>query len=208
MLIFQSDKFFNPKINSMTDNLRFFLSRFEKLTDQEMDAFIAIFKPLTIKKLDHLFLEGEMVSSIYYINDGVMRGYYNKENEEITTNFYFGPTMVTDLIAVRGEIPTKMNVQALKNCNCMVASFSDLDVLVDDYPIFESVFFKFLEHLYLFGVARQHSFIFDRPQERYIKLFGERPKVIAEIPQRYIASYLGIKPETLSRIKARIFKEL
>ncbi|PZO27894.1 MAG: Crp/Fnr family transcriptional regulator [Flavobacteriaceae bacterium] len=192
----------------MTDNLRLFLSRFEKLTDQEMDAFIAIFKPLTIKKLDHLFLEGEMVSSIYYINDGVMRGYYNKENEEITTNFYFGPTMVTDLIAVRGEIPTKMNVQALKNCNCMVASFSDLDALIDRYPTIESVFFKFLEHLYLFGVARQHSFIFDTPQERYMKLFGERPKVIAEIPQRYIASYLGIKPETLSRIKARIFKEL
>jgi hypothetical protein len=90
----------------------------------------------------------------------------------------------------------------------MVARFSDLDVLIDKYPGLESVFFKFLEHLYLFGMARQHSFIFDTPQERYIKLFGERPKVIAEIPQRYIASYLGIKPETLSRIKARIFKEL
>ena len=192
----------------MNDNLRFFLSRFEKLTDQEMDAFIAIFKPLTIKKLDHLFLEGEMVSSIYYINDGVMRGYYNKENEEISTHFYFGPTIVTDLIAVRGTVPTKMNVQALKNCTGMIANFSELDALIDRYPTIESVFFKFLEHLYLFGVARQHSFIFDTPQERYIKLFGERPKVIAEIPQRYIASYLGIKPETLSRIKARIFKEL
>jgi CRP-like cAMP-binding protein len=192
----------------MLDNIRFFLSRFEKLTDQEVDAFIGIFKPLTIKKLDHLFLEGEMVSSIYYLNDGIMRGYYNKENEEITTNFYFGPTIITDLIAVRGEMPTKMNIQALKNCNCMVALFSDLDVLIDKYPTLESVFFKFLEHLYLFGITRQHSFIFDTPQERYMKLFGERPKVIAEIPQRYIASYLGIKPETLSRIKARIFKEL
>ena len=192
----------------MYNNVSFFLSRFEKLSEEELDAFTGIFKSLTIKKLDHLFLEGQMVSSIYYINDGIMRGYYNKENEEITTNFYFGPTIFTDLIAVRGETPTLMNVQALKNCNCMVASFSDLDVLIDRYPRLESVFFKFLEHLYLFGVARQHSFIFDTPQERYIKLFGERPKVISEIPQRYIASYLGIKPETLSRIKARIFKKL
>jgi CRP/FNR family transcriptional regulator, anaerobic regulatory protein len=137
-----------------------------------------------------------------------MRGYYNKEDEDITANFFFGPTIMTDLIAVRGEIPTRMNVQALKNCNGMVADFSDLDSLIDKYPTIESVFFKFLEHLYLFGVERQHFFIFDTPQERYIKLFGERPKVIAEIPQRYISSYLGIKPETLSRIKARIFKEL
>lgn len=192
----------------MLDNIRFFLSRFEKLSDEELEAFIGIFKPLSINKLDHLFIESEMVSSIFYINEGVMRGYYNKENEEITTHFYFGPTIVTDLIAVRGTVPTKMNVQALKNCTGMIANFSELDALIDRYPTIESVFFKFLEHLYLFGMARQHSFIFDTPQERYMKLFAERPKVIAEIPQRYIASYLGIKPETLSRIKARIFKEL
>jgi len=53
-------------------------------------------------------------------------------------------------------------------------------------------------------VMRQLSFIYDTPQERYIKLFSERPKVIAEIPQHYIASYLGIKPESLSRIRKRI----
>ena len=192
----------------MIDNLSFFLSRFAKLSEEELEAFIAIFTPISIKKLDHLFLENDMISHIYYINDGIMRGYYNKENTEITTNFYFGPTMMTDFVAVRSNLPTQMNVQALKNCNCMVAKFSDLDNLIDKYPNIESVFFKFLEHLYLFGVMRQQSFIFDTPQERYVKLFGERPKVIAEIPQRYISSYLGIKPETLSRIKNRIFKEL
>ncbi|MEM0542904.1 Crp/Fnr family transcriptional regulator [Flavobacterium sp. j3] len=192
----------------MTDNLRFFLSRFAKLSDEELEAFVAIFTPLSIKKLDHLFLENDMVSHIYFINDGTMRGYYNRRNTEITTNFYFGPTIVTDLIAVRTKEPTKMNVQALKYSNCMVAKFSDLDDLIDKYPNIETVFFKFLEHLYLFGVMRQHSFIFDTPQERYVKLFGERPKVVAEIPQRYISSYLGIKPETLSRIRKRIFKSL
>jgi CRP-like cAMP-binding protein len=192
----------------MTDNLRFFLSRFAKLSEEELEAFVSIFTPISIKKLDHLFLENDIVSHIYYINNGIMRGYYNKENTEITTNFYFGPTIMTDLIAVRGNKPTQMNVQALKHTNCMVARFSDLDDLIDKYPNIESIFFKFLEHLYLFVVKRQHSFIFDTPQERYVKLFGERPKVISEIPQRYVSSYLGIKPETLSRIKNRIFKDL
>lgn len=192
----------------MTDNLTIFLSRFAKLTDDELEAFIGIFSPISIKKMDHLFLENDFVSNIYYINDGIMRGYYNKGNTEVTTNFYFGPTIMTDLTAVRSDKPTQMNVQALKHSNCMVAKFSDLDFLVDKYPNIESVFFKFLEQLYLFGVMRQHTFIFDTPQERYIKLFGERPKVIAEIPQRYISSYLGIVPETLSRIRNRIFKDL
>ena len=192
----------------MTDNLRFFLSRFANLSEVELEAFVAIFTPISIKKLNHLFLENDMVSEIYYIDDGIMRGYYNKGNTEITSNFYFGPTIITDLIAVRSNKPTQMNIQALKHSNCMVAKFSDLDDLVDKYPNIETVFFKFLEHLYLFGVMRQHSFIFDTPQERYVKLFVERPKVIAEIPQLYVSSYLGIKPETLSRIKNRIFKNL
>lgn len=192
----------------MRDNLSALLDRFVNLNNEELEAFVSVFTPFKIQKLDHLFLEGEMVSCLYYINDGVFRGYYNKGNNEITANFYFGPTMFTDLIAVRENKPTMMNIQALKASNGMVAQFSDLDILIDKYPNIELIFFKFLEHLYLFGVMRQHSFIIDTPQERYMKLFGERPKVIAEIPQHYISSYLGITPETLSRIRKRIFNNL
>lgn len=192
----------------MIDNLKTFVSRFAKLTDEELQVFASIFTPIVVNKLDHLFLENQMMSNIYFVNDGLLRGYYNNNDTEVTTNFYFGPTMLTDLIAVRENVPTKLNLQALKTSHCMVAKFSDLDILVDKYPNIETVFFKFLEILYLFGVMRQHSFIYDTPQERYIKLFGERPKVIAEIPQRYISSYLGIKPETLSRIRKRIFSDL
>lgn len=192
----------------MEDHLKIFLSRFAHLNEEELQAFTSIFTPLFVKKQDHLFLEGQHISSLYYINDGFFRGYYKKETTEVTTNFYFGPTIMSDLISVRSHAATRMNVQALKDSNCMVASFSDIDVLIDKFPVIELVFFKFLEHLYLFGVMRQHSFIFDTPQERYVKLFGERPKVIAEIPQHYISSYLGITPETLSRIRKRIFKDL
>lgn len=192
----------------MYTNLHIFLKRFEVLTEEEIAAFIAIFKPLEIRKLDHLFVEGERVSRIFFLNEGIMRGYFNTSNGEITSNFYFGPTMFTDLIAVRAFEPTKMNVQALKEAILMCAEMSDLDTLIASYPRMELIFFKFLEHLYLFGLLRQHSFIFDTPQERYLKLFNERPKVIAEIPQRYIATYLGMTPETLSRVRKRIFKEL
>ena len=101
-----------------------------------------------------------------------------------------------------------MNVQDLKDAVLMQAKMSDLDDLIALHPRMELIFFKFLEHLYLFGLLRQHSFIFDSPQERYLKLFNDRPKVIAEIPQRFIASYLGMTPETLSRVRKRIFKEL
>ena len=129
----------------MTNNLSIFLSRFANLSNEELDAFVSIFKPISINKYDHLFLENEMLTKIYYIDDGMLRGYYNKQNVEITTHFYFGPTILTDLIAVREKSPTKLNVQALKQSNCMVAEFSDLDLLIDNYKNIEEVFFKFLE---------------------------------------------------------------
>lgn len=192
----------------MYTNLHIFLQRFEVLTEEEIAAFISIFKPMEIRKLDHLFVEGERVSRIYFLNEGIMRGYLHTATGEVTSNFYFGPTMFADLMAVRAFEPTKMNVQALKDAFLMQAEMSDLDDLIALHPRMELIFFKFLEHLYLFGLLRQHSFIFDSPQERYLKLFNDRPKVIAEIPQRFIASYLGMTPETLSRVRKRIFKEL
>ncbi|MGV3459951.1 MAG: Crp/Fnr family transcriptional regulator [Flavobacterium sp.] len=191
----------------MESNLRNFISRFRKFTEEESEAFLSIFSPLSINKLDHIITEGTLVDTIYFINEGVLRGYYLKGGKQFTTNFYFGPTIVTDLASVRNDMPTRINIQALKTTRCLKASFADFEELIDTYPAIHDLMFKFLENLYLFGVTRQHSFIFDTPQERYIKLFSERPKVIAEIPQHYIASYLGIEPETLSRIRKRILCE-
>lgn len=188
----------------MYQNLKIFTSRFVNLSNEESEELLSIFKPFPINRLNHLYVEGDPIENIYFINEGVLRGYYIKEGKEYTTNFFFGPTMMTDLTAIRKKVPTLMNVQALKSTDCLVAKFSDLELLTEKYPLINDIFFKFVEHLYLFGVMRQLSFIYDTPQERYIKLFSERPKVIAEIPQHYIASYLGIKPESLSRIRKRI----
>ena len=188
----------------MHQNLSIFTSRFVNLSVQESDELLSIFKPYPVKRLNHLFLEGELVDSIYFINEGVLRGYYTKEGVEYTAIFLFGPTMFTDVTSIRKKVSSLINLQALKATDCLVAKFSDLEELANKHPNIEHIFFKFMEHLYLFGVTRQLSFIYDTPQERYIKLFSERPKVIAEIPQHYIASYLGIKPETLSRIRKRI----
>ena len=189
------------------ESLKTFTSRFETLSDEESQALLSIFKPFPLNKKDHLFVENQMIKEIYFISDGILRGYYTKDDKEITSNFLFGPTIFTDLNTVRNNIPTKMNMQAITKVECLVAPFSELEKLTFQYEKIESIFMKFVEHLYLIGLLRQHSFIFDSPQERYLKLFRERPKVISSIPLQYIASYLGIQPETLSRIRKRIVIE-
>jgi CRP/FNR family transcriptional regulator, anaerobic regulatory protein len=191
----------------MYQNLKAFTSRFESLSEDETAALLGIFKPISIKKKEHLFKENQLIKEIFFVSEGILRGYYTKDGKEITSNFLFGPTIFTELSTIRNEVPTKINMQAITEVTCLSASFSELEKLTFQYEKIESIFMKFVEHLYLFGLSRQHSFIFDSPQDRYLKLYSERPKVIASIPLQYIASYLGIQPETLSRIRRRIILE-
>ncbi|MBC7915053.1 MAG: hypothetical protein H7Y07_13125 [Pyrinomonadaceae bacterium] len=86
----------------------------------------------------------------------------------------------------------------------MEADIRAVEELGATYPNILRLFIRFYENVYTFSQKRQLSFICDSAEERYLKLFLERPKVIIEMPLVYISSYLGIKPESLSRIRKKI----
>ncbi|SOD96118.1 Crp/Fnr family transcriptional regulator [Spirosoma fluviale] len=184
-----------------------FLQRFCPFTETESDALFALFEPLAAGRKQHLQQEGDRVERVYFVQSGVLRGYYLKEGEEITSNFYFGPTLTGDVVALREKTTTRLNIQVIEEGILWQARLAQIDELSEQYPIMYRLFMVFFERLYAFNHKRQLSFIYDTPTERYLKLFAERPKVIAQIPQHYIASYLGIKPESLSRIRKRIMHE-
>ncbi|WP_020602530.1 Crp/Fnr family transcriptional regulator [Spirosoma spitsbergense] len=184
-----------------------FLQRFCPFTEVEADALFSLFEPTTLTRRQHLQQEGDHVERVYFVQMGILRGYYLKDGDEITSNFYFGPTLTGDVVALREKTPTRLNIQALEDCTLWQAKLADMDALSLQYPIIYRLFMVFFERLYAFNHKRQLSFIYDSPTDRYLKLFAERPKVMAQIPQHYIASYLGIKPESLSRIRKRIMHE-
>lgn len=190
----------------MLERLKIFASRFCELTDEEFEALTSIFKPTPIKRLDHLTTEGNTLNEMFFVSDGLFRGYYLKDGAEFTTNFYFGPSIMTELIAIRTKQPTHLNIQALKNSECYTANFDEFEALVFKYSGIRWLVYYMIEHLFMHKTKRELSFVNNTPEERYIELFSERPKVIAEIPQQYIASYIGIKPETLSRIRKKIMQ--
>lgn len=189
----------------MKEMFRAFINHFAPLSEDEFHLLAEMFRPVAIRKMDHLFREGDNIKKLYFIHTGVLRGYYMKDGIEHTCNFFFSPYMMTDLFSVRENTPTLMNVQALKDTECYAADFLEIEQLAYSRPELLKVFFKMYEHLFQLSIKRQISFIYDTPKERYLNLFKERPNVIAEIPQHYIASFLGIKPETLSRIRKKIF---
>lgn len=184
-----------------------FLNRFCPFTEAEADALFALFSPSALARKHHLQQEGQTVQDVYFVQTGVLRGYYLKDGDEITSNFYFGPTLTGDVVALREQTPTRLNIQALDDCTLWRANVTEIDRLALQYPVIYRLLMAFFEQLYAFNHKRQLSFIYDSPTERYLNLFRERPKVMAQIPQHYIASYLGIKPESLSRIRKRIMHE-
>lgn len=166
-----------------------------------------MFKPAFVPKKEHLFQEPEKVTKLAYIDKGHLRGYLVFDANEVTTNFYFAPTFITDVTSIRMKIPTRLNVQALEDVEVFVAEFHDVEKLGFERPAIIYLFLRFMELIYIFNSNRQLSLLYDTPIERYQKLFKERPKVVAHMPLQYIASYLGINPETLSRIRKKMAKE-
>ena len=184
-----------------------FLQRFVSCTQQEAARLFTIFSPVDLNRRDHLQRDGDTVRHIYFIAEGLLRGYYLKDGEEITSTFHFAPTLVGDLAALRSGEPTRQNLQALGPIKVWKAQLSDLEAMAPDHPFIDRMLLGFFEHLYLFNQRRQLSFLYDSPTERYLKLIHERPRVVENVPQIYIASYLGIKPESLSRIRRRLAAE-
>lgn len=189
----------------MKERFKAFTATLATITDEEFEALAALFRPVGIKKMNHLFTEGHYVKHIYFVDQGVLRGYYINNGRDITAGFHFAPFVVTDIFSLRAKVPTAMNLQALRDSECYEANIDEVESLIVRYPNLLNVFFKLYEALLVRSKQRQLSLIFDPPKERYLKLFRERPEIIAEIPQHYIASYLGIQPETLSRIRRKIF---
>ncbi|WP_046247361.1 Crp/Fnr family transcriptional regulator [Hymenobacter terrenus] len=182
-----------------------FVRTFYPLPDDVATALFALFQPVRVSRRQHLQQDGDYIEDVFFLASGVVRGYYlRSDGEDITSSFYFGPTLLGDVVGLRERTPTRLNLEVLKSGTIWRARLAEVEALTLGYPIIDKLLWAFFEHLYTFYHKRQLSFIYDSPTERYLNLLRERPKVIEHVPQRYIASYLGIKPGSLSRIRKRL----
>ncbi len=174
------------------------------LNKTEEDAFLRILEVKTFKKKDFLLREGNICNSITFINSGCMRLFYNVDGIENTIQFFFSDAWYTDYASFLTGNPTNENMQALENTEIVHFKKQDLYRLYDEMPIFERVGRIFAENAYLSVSQLNQMKTNEDPEIRYLNLLKTRPELFQQITQHYIASYLGIKPETLSRIRKRI----
>lgn len=181
------------------------LSHFISLDKSEESIFISKLTVKNYKKKEMILQEGDVCKYSYFINSGCLRYYYNVDGQENTAQFFFENGWYTDYDSFLTGKPTKQNIETLEKSELLLLSAKDLQQLYLEIPKFERFGRMMAENAFL-GI-RQRSEMLENltAEERYLTLMKQRPKVFERIPQHFIASYLGIKPPSLSRIRKRIF---
>jgi CRP-like cAMP-binding protein len=187
----------------MQDILFDFIAKYISLTDEEKNAIISLDIFHSVKKGTVLLSEGEKTNNSYFVLKGCIRCYYVMEGEEKTTAFYTEMEGLTPP-SVLSKTPSEYYINCIED-TILIISNADMEVEVNSkFPKFEIMCRLLSEEL----LAKQRidfdEFKTSSPEQRYLNLLQKRPDLIQRVPQHQLASYLGIKPQSLSRLRARI----
>ncbi|HRJ30702.1 MAG TPA: Crp/Fnr family transcriptional regulator [Cyclobacteriaceae bacterium] len=185
-------------------SIRNFVSRFLNFTEEEWMMMQNVLTRRFIKKGEYLLREGEICNHVTFINKGFVRIYNIIQDEDLTINFAFEGNFTTDFASLIPRKPSTDYIVAMEDLEILQLEYTDMQALYESAMVWQKFGRLITEYVLLFVVERNKALLFKSPEERYLKLMKERPKVMANVPLKYIASYLGITPEALSRIRKRL----
>lgn len=189
----------------MTQSLISTIEKMMQVPNWEWDMFESILETKELEKRDYLLREGQVCQQVYFLCDGILRAFQTSEDgREINTAFYFKNEFLREIESMTKNIPTSKNIQAIKACTVICIDKSKLTDLYAQSDFYQQVGRAILESLTI-AEQRYSSFLTTySPKERYLYLLKERPELIEQVPLQYLASYIGISRESLSRIRKRI----
>jgi CRP-like cAMP-binding protein len=187
----------------MQDVLFDYISKYISLTEDEKNAILSVDIFRTVKKGTILLREGQKSQDEYFVLKGCIRKYYIINGEEKTTAFFTETEGLTPHCAINNT-PSEYFISCVEDTILTVANIDMGVELFSNFPKFQLMCRILSEEL----LARQQinfdEFKTSSPEQRYLNLLQNRPDLIQRVPQHQLASYLGIKPQSLSRLRARI----
>lgn len=190
----------------MKDLLFDFISKYISVTEEEKNAILSLNIFRSVKKGTILLEEGQKSNDGYFVLKGCIRTFYIVDGEEKTTAFYTEMEGLTPHCVV-----TKSPSEYFISCEedtILTVSNPDMEAeIFRKFPKFESLCRILSEKIITKQQIDFDSFKTSSPEQRYLHLLQKRPDLIQRVPQYQLASYLGIKPQSLSRLRARIIKK-
>jgi CRP-like cAMP-binding protein len=165
---------------------------------------LTVFKPRFTLKQDLLVEAGKTACALYFVNKGYVRSYFYREGESVTTHLVGPGTFITAFNSfIRGQ-PSHEYVECLSECDLLTIAKTDLDALFAHSQKWATFGRLLYEDSLSCKEQRTTDFITLTAEQRYVKLLRTQPGLVQHVPVQYLASYLGIRPESLSRIRKRM----
>ena len=181
------------------------VSQFVTLLPEEEEFILSYFIKQRLKRNEILMQEGEMAQHIFFVAQGALQQFYVDNNGiEHTCNFIFENEFITDLESFSKKVAASTSIKALEPTTCYSITCADLMELIEASPATKEFLRILVENVAAESIRRTRAFQSASPEKSFLELLEKRPDIFQRVPQRYIAQYLGIAPESLSRIKKRL----
>jgi CRP-like cAMP-binding protein len=190
----------------MQDILFDFISKYVSLTEDEKNVLLSLDLFHSVKKGTVLLKEGQKSQESYFVLKGCIRVYYIKDGEEKTTAFYTELDAFTPHCAIN-KAPSDYFLSCVEDSIVLVSTTDMSEEVNSKFPKFEIMCRMLSEELLAKQQIDFDDFKTSSPEQRYLNLLQKRPDLIQRVPQHQLASYLGIKPQSLSRLRARIMEK-
>jgi CRP-like cAMP-binding protein len=188
--------------NSIMEELIFFLNSIHPLSKDTNDFLMSRLQFVEISKKSFLLREGDVCREIYFVTKGLLRCFYNKNEKDVSSWFMKEGDVVISVESFLKQTKSKENIQALEDCSLYYINYDELQLAYSNFSDFNSIGRILTEKYYLLSEQRLYSLRMQRASEKYLFLLNHFPQILLRVPLKYIASYLGITEETLSRIRA------
>ncbi len=190
----------------MEQQLFDYLSKYMVLTEEEKQRITELSIFNSFKKGDILLKESEYSNDAYFVMKGCIRSYYIIDGEEKTTAFYTEMETLAPLCSINNQ-PSEHYIACVEDSIILISNAAMEQATFAAFPRFETLCRILTEELVAKKQATLDDFKTSTPEQRYLNLQASRPDLLQRVPQHQIASYLGITPQSLSRIRKRLAEE-
>ncbi len=185
----------------MTDEIKQHIGQFFPLEEKDLDIFLSKFKPISLKKGELFIEEGKKCNYIGFIVKGCLMCVYNNDGNEIIDEFSLENEFIADYKNFIDNQFAEKDVKCIEDSEILVVKYKDLSDLYSQKQSFERVGRLIAESLFKNWHDKAVSLVIDDAKTRYEKLIKNRATLPQRVPQYLVASYLGITPQSLSRIR-------
>lgn len=193
----------------MFDAIDKYVARCSPLPPADLDYFHSLLRPRQVAAREWLLHEGEVCDWEAYVLKGCLRKYcIDEQGTEIILQFAVEDWWISDLSSFSEGTPSRLNIQALEPSELLLIHHDDKEALFRRVPAFERMFRLMLQRSYTVLQDRFLSTLSQPAEDRYLAFLERYGNIAQRIPQHYIASYLGITPEALSRVRGKLARKV